>query len=147
MRGAVGPGASLRADAHQGYSVKEAIQLCRGAESLGVGLELLEQPVAAWDFDGMAEVRRAVDTMIESDEGAYTAHDVMNLARRGAADVINLKIGKGGGLLHAKKIAAVAEAENGYALPLAEDGCLPVPTSPGLGITLDDETVARYTVG
>lgn len=197
VRDAVGPDASLRADANQGYTVKEAIQLCRRAETLGVGLELLEQPVAAWDLDGMAEVRRAVDTMIEADEAAYSIHDVLNLARREAADVINIKIGKAGGLLHAKKIAAVAAAagmsvvfgtayalapkiaaklqlaasipsgggavemtelilhpslsaaedENAYTLPLAEDGCLPVPTAPGLGITLDEEAVARYTVG
>lgn len=194
MRKAVGPSASLRADANQGCSAKEAIRLCRRAEALGVGLELLERPVCAWNVDGMAEVRRAVDTMIEADESAYTIHDVMNLARRGAADVINIKIGKAGGLLHAKKIAAVAEAagmsvvfgtayglapkiaaklqlaasipsgggavemtelilhpslaslDSGYALPLPDDGCLPVPTGPGLGIELDDEAVEAHSV-
>lgn len=110
IRDAVGPYVSLRADANQGYTPKEAIRLCRLAERHDVGLELLEQPVAAWDLQGMALVRRSVDTLIEADEGCYTAHDAMQLVRHEAVDVINIKIGKAGGLLHAKKIAAVAEA-------------------------------------
>jgi L-alanine-DL-glutamate epimerase-like enolase superfamily enzyme len=31
-------------------------------------------------------------------------------------------------------------------LPLEEDGCVRVPTAPGIGVTLDDEVVARYRV-
>ena len=110
IREAVGPGVSIRADANQGYSAKEAIQLCRLAERYDVGLELLEQPVPYWDLVGMAEVRRNVDTLIEADESAYTIHDVMNIIRAEAADVINIKIAKAGGLYNAKKIAALAEA-------------------------------------
>ena len=110
MRAAVGPGVSIRADANQGYSVKEAIRFCRLAESRGLGVDLLEQPVAAWDIAGMAHVRASVDTSIEADEAAYSVHDVMNIIRQNAADVINIKIGKAGGLYAAKKIAALAEA-------------------------------------
>jgi len=196
MREAVGPGVSLRADANQGYSVKEAIRLCHLAEKEGVGLELLEQPVAAWDMDGMAQVRSSVDTLIEADESAFSIHDVMNLIRRGSADVINIKIGKAGGLLNSKKIAALAEAAGlayvlgtafglapkiaaklqlaaastgamaaveftelllhhsladpqgaaDFSLPLDEDGCMPVPTGPGLGVVLDEALVERYSV-
>ena len=46
IRDAVGPDVSLRADANQGYTPKEGVTLCTLAERLGVGLELLEQPVA-----------------------------------------------------------------------------------------------------
>ena len=196
IRRAIGPDASLRADANQGYSVKEAIRLCRLAEKNDVNLELLEQPVAAWDIEGMASVRSSVDTLIEADESAYTIHDVMNIIRRGAADVINIKIGKAGGLLNGKKIAAIAESAglkyvlgtayglapkiaaklqlaasssvaldaveftelllhgslaggqhaDLYSLPLDGDGCLPVPTGPGLGIELDKSLVERYSI-
>lgn len=196
MREALGPEVSLRADANQGYSVKEAIRLCRLAEDAGVGLELLEQPVAAWDIDGMAQVRSSVDTLIEADESAYSIHDVMQIIRRGAADVINIKIAKAGGLLASKKIAAVAEAaglrvvfgtayglgpkiaaklqlaatvagapdavefteillhhslakkpqDRAMALPLGEDGCLEVPTGPGLGVEMDEDAVERYSI-
>ena len=110
IRDAVGPQIVLRADANQGYSPKEAIRLCRLCERRGVGLELLEQPVPKWDLAGMAQVRAAVDVLIEADESAYTPHDVVQIVRAGAADVINIKIGKAGGLYQSKKIAAVAEA-------------------------------------
>jgi L-alanine-DL-glutamate epimerase-like enolase superfamily enzyme len=110
IRQAVGPDVAIRADANQGYTPKEAIRLCRVAEKLDVGLELLEQPVAAWDLKGMAFVRRSVDTLIEADESCYTIHDAMQIVRHEAADVLNIKLGKAGGLANAKKIVAIAEA-------------------------------------
>jgi L-Ala-D/L-Glu epimerase len=110
IREAVGPAAIIRADANQGYTPKEAIRLCRLAERYEVGLDLLEQPVAAWDLQGMAAVRRAVDTPIEADESCYSIHDAIQIVRHEAADVLNIKLGKAGGLTAAKKIAAIAEA-------------------------------------
>lgn len=110
IREAVGPEVSIRADANQGYTPKEAVRLCRLAEKHAVGLELLEQPVPSWDLQGMAAVRRSVDTLIEADESCYTIHDAMQIIRHEAADVLNIKIAKAGGLYHAKKIAALAEA-------------------------------------
>jgi L-alanine-DL-glutamate epimerase-like enolase superfamily enzyme len=38
-----------------GYTVDEAIELCRLAEQHDVGLELLEQPVEAHDLPGWQE--------------------------------------------------------------------------------------------
>ncbi len=110
IREAVGPAVSIRADANQGYTAKEAIQLCRLAEKHDVGLELLEQPVPAWDLQGMALVRRSVETLIEADEACYSIHDAMQIVRHEAADVLNIKIAKAGGLYQAKKIAAIAES-------------------------------------
>jgi L-alanine-DL-glutamate epimerase-like enolase superfamily enzyme len=127
IRDAVGKDVTIRADANQGYTPKEAIRLCRLAEKHDVGLELLEQPVAYWDLAGMAEVRSAVDVLIEADESAFTIHDVMNIIRHGAADVINIKVEKVGGLYNAKKVAAMAEA--------AGLQCV-VGTAFGLGVTI-----------
>lgn len=127
IREAVGDGISIRADANQGYTPKEAIRLCRLAEKYDVQLELLEQPVPAWDLDGMALVKKSVDTLIEADESAYSPQDVMQIIRVGAADVINIKLAKAGGLYNAKKIAALAEA--------AGLGCV-IGTEFGLGIKI-----------
>ena len=110
IREAIGATAVLRADANEGYTPKDAIRLCRLAAERDVALELLEQPVPAWDLVGMAEVRRAVDTPIEADESCFTPFDAMQIVRHGAADVLNIKLAKAGGLLGAKKIAAIAEA-------------------------------------
>jgi L-alanine-DL-glutamate epimerase-like enolase superfamily enzyme len=109
IREAVGPDVSLRADANRGYSPEEAIELCRLAEKYGVGLELLEQPCEAWDLPGLARVRQAVDVLIEADESCFGPHDAEAIVRAGAADVLNIKIAKAGGLGHAMRIASIAE--------------------------------------
>jgi L-alanine-DL-glutamate epimerase-like enolase superfamily enzyme len=126
IREAVGRDVTIRADANQGYTPKEAIRLCRLAEKYDVGLELLEQPVGYQDLKGMAEVRAAVDTLIEADESCYGIQDAMNIIRQGAADVINIKVEKVGGLYNAKKVAAIAEG--------AGLQCV-IGTAFGLGIT------------
>jgi muconate cycloisomerase len=126
IREAVGKDVTIRADANQGYTPKEAIRLCRLAEKYDVGLELLEQPVGYQDLKGMAEVRAAVDTLIEADESCYGIQDAMNIIRQGAADVINIKVEKVGGLYNAKKVAAIAEG--------AGLQCV-IGTAFGLGIT------------
>ncbi|MFO7820594.1 MAG: mandelate racemase/muconate lactonizing enzyme family protein [Lentisphaeria bacterium] len=196
IREAVGPDVSIRADANRGYSPKEAIKLCRLAEKYEVGLELLEQPVETWDLAGMAHVRRSVDTLIEADESCGTIHEAMQLIRLEAADVLNIKIAKAGGLLNATKIGSLAQAaglqcvlgtafgtgvkiaaklhlaaatigmidaveftelglhgpllkgelDQQLALPLDDDGCLPVPTGPGLGVELDYDQVEKLTL-
>lgn len=127
IREVVGKDVTIRADANQGYSPKEAIRLCRLAEKHDIGLELLEQPVAVFDLEGMAQIRRSVDTLIEADESAFSVQDVMNIIRHQAADVINIKIEKAGGLYNAKKIAALVEA--------AGLQCV-IGTAFGLGITI-----------
>ncbi|MDF1523485.1 MAG: enolase C-terminal domain-like protein [Trueperaceae bacterium] len=110
IREAVGPDVRLRADANQGYDVKEAIRFCRLVERADVGLGLLEQPVAAHDLRGMALVRASVETPICADEACYSPVDALRIVEHGAADVLNVKIGKAGGLTAAKKVAAIAEA-------------------------------------
>jgi L-alanine-DL-glutamate epimerase-like enolase superfamily enzyme len=109
IRQAVGKDVSLRADANRGYTPDEAIELCRLAEKYEVGLELLEQPCEAWDLPGMAKVRQAVNVLIEADESCFGPHDAEAVIRAGAADVLNIKIAKAGGLVNAMKIAKLAE--------------------------------------
>lgn len=125
IRDAVGPDISLRADANQGYTPKEGVTLCAMAERLGVGLELLEQPVPAWDLRGMAYICGHVDTLIEADESCYSPHDAYEIVRHEAADVLNVKLGKAGGLANARKIIGIAEA--------AGVGCV-LGTAFGLGL-------------
>jgi len=110
MREALGPEVSLRADANQGYSPKEAIRFCRLCEDGRVGLELLEQPVLASDLEGMALVRRSVEVLIEADESCYSPSDALRVIRADAADVLNVKIAKAGGLAASLEVAALARA-------------------------------------
>jgi L-alanine-DL-glutamate epimerase-like enolase superfamily enzyme len=110
MRDALGDKVSLRADANRGYTVKEAIRMCKLAEKYEVDLEVLEQPCDKWDLDGTAEVRRSVDTPIEVDESVHDIFDVGLVIKKDAADVINTKLNKVGGIYNVKKCAAIAES-------------------------------------
>lgn len=107
VREAIGPEVKLRVDANQGYLAGEALPILRKMEKYD--LEYIEQPLPRWDIEGTAALAAALDTPILADESAVTPQDVVNLVRRRAAGVINIKIAKSG-LLKGKRMAAIAEA-------------------------------------
>lgn len=108
IRRAVGSDIALRVDANQGYSTAVAIRTLRAMEAYD--LSLIEQPVPRWDLDGMHQICEALDTPILACESARSPQHVMAIAKRQAADMINIKVGRPGGLQGAQKMAAVAEA-------------------------------------
>lgn len=110
VREAVGWDIPLRVDPNQAWSVPRAINVIKKMERYQ--LQLVEQPTPAWDLDGLAEVARAVDTPILIDEGVRTPEDAVKVVRTEAADMINLKIGKIGGIFYSSKINAIAEASD-----------------------------------
>ena len=108
IRAAVGDDVRIRIDANQGWSVKDSIRVSRALDKLGV--DLIEQPVKAYDFEGLAEIRRHSDVLIAADESCHSMHDAARLAAMRAVDVVNIKLMKCGGIYNAIKIAAVCEA-------------------------------------
>jgi len=100
--------ALLRLDANQGWTAKQAVQAMRTLEEAGVALELLEQPVKAADIDGLKYVTERVNTPVMADESVFSPAQVMELIQRRAADIINIKLMKTGGLSHAIRIADIA---------------------------------------
>jgi len=109
VRAAIGPAVRLGADANGGWSPRVAIQTIRRLVD-ECGIYFAEQPVAPLDVQWMADVRRNVPVPVMADESCYTLQDAMALARAGAADILSVYVGKGGGIGPARKIAAVAEA-------------------------------------
>ena len=79
-------------------------------EDAGLDIELVEQPVAAADFEGLKQVTDHVATDIMADESAFSAKDVFRLLAMRACDLINIKLMKAGGLGPAAQIAAMADA-------------------------------------
>lgn len=108
VRQAVGSEVRIRVDANGGYDVPSAIRaLTRIAES---GIELVEQPVAAWDVAGMAAVRQAVGVPVMADESLHTLRDAQRLIELGAADIFAIKLIKTSGLTQARAITLLAAA-------------------------------------
>jgi muconate cycloisomerase len=107
IRAAVGADVDIVVDANQGWPTpKYAVRLLRQMEEERI--RYAEQPVEG--IVRMGQVTRAVDVPIMADESAWTPQDVLEIAERGAADMISLYTTKPGGLFNAKKVAAVAEA-------------------------------------
>jgi len=110
VREAVGWDIPLRVDPNQAWSVPRALNVIKKMERYE--LQLVEQPTPAWDLDGLALVAKAVDTSILIDEGVRAPEDAVKVAIKEAADMINLKIGKIGGIFYSGKINAIAEASD-----------------------------------
>lgn len=188
VREAVGPTMALRADANAGYSVKDAIALGRLLEPFE--MQLLEQPVADDDLQGMARVRQAIGIPVMADESITDHASLIDVIRADCADIVKLKVMKQGGFLSCRRMLETAEAAgmkvvigHGFGLgvntvaeimlactskavlvglecvgPLktADDivsckldissGELALPPGPGLGVSLNEEKMARYTV-
>jgi L-alanine-DL-glutamate epimerase-like enolase superfamily enzyme len=71
---------------------------------------LIEQPVPAHDFEGLAEIRRNSDVLIAADESCHSIYDASRLMKMRACDVVNIKLMKCGGIYNAIKISAICEA-------------------------------------
>ena len=109
IREAVGPGVVIRVDANQGWEPKQAVRIITALEDAGVAPELVEQPVDAHDLAGLAFVTSNVCTPILADESVFGPADALEVLRRHAADLINIKLMKAGGIWQAQNICAIAE--------------------------------------
>lgn len=99
--------ALLRLDANQGWTPKEAVYALQKLESAGVRLELVEQPVKARDIDGLKYITDRVHTPVMADESSFGPREVIELIKMRAADIINIKLMKTGGISNAIKIADI----------------------------------------
>jgi len=100
--------ALLRLDANQGWSAKQAVHAMHKLEDAGVTLELLEQPVKAADIEGLKYVTERVHTPVMADESVFGPTQVIDLIKQRAADIINIKLMKTGGISNAIRIADIA---------------------------------------
>lgn len=109
IRKAVGYDVKLRIDANQGWKPKEAVQTLRKMEDEGLNIEFVEQPVAAHDIEGLKFVTDNVSIPVLADESVFSPEDALNILQGRAADLINIKLMKTGGIHNALKICSAAE--------------------------------------
>jgi L-alanine-DL-glutamate epimerase-like enolase superfamily enzyme len=100
------PGKPLRVDANAAWTAKHAVRMSEFLAELGV--EMIEQPVAANDIEGLRFVRERSSLPIFADESCLVSTDVARLA--GAVDGINIKLAKCGSLREALRMVHTARA-------------------------------------
>jgi len=172
-------------DPNQAWSVDQSIQILNENKRI---IAACEQPIEWNDLIGLSTVTERVDVPIVADEAVQSPFDASVVLRLTAADMVNIKHLKSGGLYHACEIArllqrkglncmigstmesgvsSAASVHLGVACPnlkyfdvapptdflveditegLEWDGLnVEPPDQPGLGITLRDELVRKYT--
>ncbi|WP_353093258.1 dipeptide epimerase [Tissierella praeacuta] len=109
IRKAVGYDVKLRIDANQGWKPKEAVQALRKMEDAGLDIEFVEQPVEASDIDGLKFVTDNVSIPVLADESVFSPQNALTILQKRAADFVNIKLMKTGGIHNALKICSIAE--------------------------------------
>ena len=109
IRGAVPKETCIRIDANQGWTPKEAVRILNGMQEKGLDLEFVEQPVKAHDFEGLKYVTERSYVPVLADESVFSPADALRIMQTGAADLVNIKLMKCGGITNALRIASAAE--------------------------------------
>lgn len=109
VREAVGYGVPIRVDVNQGWNdYATAAKVLPLLDPLRISW--LEQPIKMGDFDGLAELRKKTVIPIMADETVHGGSDVIEIIKKGAADKINIKLMKTGGIYPAIHMAKTAES-------------------------------------
>jgi len=115
LREAVGSSADLLFGTHGQMTASSAIRLARRLEPYDP--LWLEEPVPPDAPDEMAKVARATTIPIAAGERLTTKYDFARLLSAGAASILQMNLGRVGGLLEAKKISGLAETRHAQIAP------------------------------
>ena len=107
MRERFGDDVLLQVDANTAYTLRDARHL---AKLDAFDLLLIEQPLEEEDVLGHADLAKIVRTPICLDESITSAQTAAAAIRLGATSVINIKPGRVGGYLEARRIHDLAVA-------------------------------------
>jgi L-Ala-D/L-Glu epimerase len=102
----------LRIDANQGWNYIDAKRILDGLSDLNI--EHCEEPVQAGNIIDQARLTAASPIPIMADESVFNHKDAYKVLSQHAAHMINIKLGKAGGICNAMKVAAVAQAADVY---------------------------------
>jgi O-succinylbenzoate synthase len=105
------PDVPLSADANSCYSIADAKLLSRLDR---YELEYIEQPLEHDDLIDHAKLRKRISTPICLDESISSVERAEQAFEIGAADVINIKPGRVGGLVNSLAIARIARKKGGH---------------------------------
>jgi L-alanine-DL-glutamate epimerase-like enolase superfamily enzyme len=151
VREAVGPGFEIFTDANQAFAVDEAIRRARAYEPLDIGW--LEEPLPADDISGHVRLSEHTSLPIAIGESLYSVSHFREYLQRHAASVIQVDVGRIGGITPWLKVAHMAECFNvavspHFLMELHVSLCAAVPNARWVEYIpqLDDLTTQRMTI-
>lgn len=108
VRKVIGPHVTLMADVNQRWSMHEAIAIGRQIEDVRLGW--LEDPTACDDYQGLAEISRALDMPVCAGEYLYGIAPHRQTLAHHSVDIVMIDVLRAGGITQWMKIAGMAEA-------------------------------------
>ena len=101
------PQCTIRLDADQGYTARQALDVARALQGV---VEMLEQPTPAADLDTLYQVTRHSPVPILADESVVGPASALEIAARRAAHGLSVKLATCGGLRCARQVDTIARA-------------------------------------
>lgn len=108
VRAQVGEDKAIRIDVNQGW-INSSTTLVALHKLRDCNLDWVEQPVIADDIDGMVEIKTKTSIPLMIDEGLKGTREIREIIQKRAADKVNIKLMKCGGIYPAVKLAHQAE--------------------------------------
>lgn len=99
---------TFRIDANQAWDVERTSAAVAAWLDAGVQLDFIEQPLPRWDIRGHAQLRTHLPVPLMLDESVFSQHDLLRVIDEHAADIVNIKLAKCGGLYAGLELARIA---------------------------------------
>ncbi len=112
IRKAIGMELPIRIDANQGWNYLEAKRALQSLEAYNI--EHCEAPLPCQNFIDIQKLNQESPIPIMGDESVFSHQDAYRMLAVDGIQLINIKLGKAGGICHAMKIASVAQAAGVY---------------------------------
>ena len=110
VRAAVGPGFEIFTDANQAFAVDDAIRRARHYEPFDIGW--IEEPLPADDVEGHVRLSASTTLPVAVGESLYSHLHFRDYLARGACSVVQVDVGRIGGITPWLKVAHLAECFN-----------------------------------
>lgn len=108
VREAVGSEISISIDANQGWNYLQAKSALEAIQNMGI--KYCEAPIHSSNHRHLRQLRSVSPIPIMGDETVFNHKDAYQMLADNCIDMINIKLGKSGGICHAMKIASIAHA-------------------------------------
>ena len=115
VRKALGDGYDIMTDANQGFTVSEAIRRARHYEALDISW--FEEPLPAEDLNGHVLLSQSTSIPIAVGESLYHPAHFREYLQRGACSIVQVDVGRVGGITPWLKVAHLAETFNVQVCP------------------------------
>ena len=108
VRKALGDDYEIMTDCNQGFAVDEAIR--RAARLRELDLAWIEEPLPADDIDGHVRLSNSTPTPIAVGESLYSIRHFREYMQKGGCNIVQVDVGRIGGITPWLKVAHAAEA-------------------------------------